>query len=77
MDHQEMESAYNRATSKNISKKGYVPPAPVEVDYAIVQISSDNYIVARSHRLGSLNYDFVCECVTQWEAQQIVEALNK
>jgi hypothetical protein len=77
MDQHEMEGAYNRALSKNISKAPYVPPAPVEVDYAVVRISSDNYIVARSHRLGSLNYDFVCECATQWEAHNIVEALNR
>lgn len=78
MDHHEMEGAYKRAfESKNISKSAYVPPAPVEVDYSIVKISSDNYIVARSHRLGSLNYDFVCECSTQWEARYIVEALSK
>ena len=77
MDHHEMEGAYTRATGNNISVKTYVPPAPVEVDYAIIKISSDNYIVARSHRLGSLNYDFVCECSTQWEAQNIVEALNR
>lgn len=77
MDQNEMGGAYNRALNKNISKSTYVPSTSVEVDYAIVQISSDNYIVARSHRLGSLNYDFVCECSTQWEAQTIVEALNK
>lgn len=77
MDQHEMEGAYNRALNKNISTTTYVPPTPVEVDYAIVQISSDNYIVARSHRLGSLNYDFVCECSSHWEAENIVEALNK
>lgn len=48
-----------------------------EVDYSIVKMSKDEYIVARSRRLGSLDYDFVCTCRTLHEAHEIVKALNK
>jgi len=51
----------------------YVAP---EVDYAIVKIEN-GYLVARSHRLGSLNYETVCICQSQHEAQTIVKALSK
>jgi hypothetical protein len=61
----------------SISKTPYVAPAPVEVDYSIVSMPNGTYIVARSHRLGSLDYDFVCECETRHDAREIVKALNK
>lgn len=51
--------------------------APVEVDYSIVKMPDGTYVVARSERLGSLNYDYVCTCNTQHEAREIVRGLNK
>lgn len=67
------------------AKKHLPPPSvnpPVvhmstEVDYSIVSMPNGTYIVARSHRLGSLDYDFVCECETRHDAREIVRALNK
>ena len=57
---------------------GY-PSAPVdtEVDYSIVKMPNGTYVVGRSRRLGSLNYDYVCTCETQFDAREIVESLNK
>lgn len=55
----------------------YTPPAPVEVDYSIVKMPDGGYVVARSKRLGSLDYDFVCSCASQHEARDIVKALSK
>jgi hypothetical protein len=60
-----------------ISKTPYVAPAPVEVDYSIVKMPDGGYVVARSKRLGSLDYDFVCSCASQHEAREIVRGLNK
>lgn len=48
-----------------------------EVDYSIVKMPNGDYVVARSERLGSLNYDYVCTCKTSHEAREIVRALNK
>ena len=61
----------------SISKTPYVAPAPVEVDYSIVKMPDNTYVVARSKRLGSLDYDFVCSCDSQHEAREIVRGLNK
>lgn len=55
----------------------YTPPAPVEVDYSIVKMPNGNYVVARSKRIGSMDYDFVCECTNHYEAREIVKALSK
>jgi hypothetical protein len=55
----------------------YKAPEPVEVDYAITHMPSGTYVVSRSNRLGSLNYQFICECTSQWQASEIVKALNK
>lgn len=55
----------------------YTPPAPVEVDYSIVKMVDGTYVVARSKRLGSLDYDFVCSCSSHHEAHEIVKALSK
>ena len=61
----------------SISKTPYVAPAPVEVDYSIVKMPDGTYVVARSERLGSLNYDYVCTCGSHHEAREIVRGLNK
>lgn len=55
----------------------YTPPAPIEVDYSIVKMPDGGYVVARSHRIGSLEYDFVCSCASHHEAREIVKALSK
>lgn len=55
----------------------YTQPAPVEVDYSIVKMADGTYVVARSKRLGSLDYDFVCSCTSHHEAHEIVKALSK
>lgn len=55
----------------------YTPPTPVEVDYSIIKMPDGGYVVARSNRLGSLDYDFVCSCASQHEAREIVKALSK
>lgn len=55
----------------------YTPPTPVEVDYSIIKMPSGNYVVARSKRIGSLDYDFVCECTNHYEAREIVKALSE
>jgi hypothetical protein len=70
------------APKEYISDKGnnygnYKGVAPVEVDYSIVKMPDNTFVVARSHRLGSLDYDFVCTCETRHEAREIVKALNK
>lgn len=57
-------------------KQSYTPP-PIEHDYSIIKMPNGNFVVARSHRLGSLDYEFICECVSHWEAKQIVRGLNK
>ncbi len=48
-----------------------------DFDYSIVKMPDGGYVVARSKRLGSLDYDFVCSCASQHEAHDIVKALNK
>ena len=48
-----------------------------DVDYSIVRMPNGTYIVARSEKLGSLDYSFVCECQSQPVAREIVKALNK
>lgn len=70
------------APKEYISEKGnnfgnYKAPVEVEVDYSIVKMPDGGYVVARSKRLGSLDYDFVCSCDTQHEAREIVRGLNK
>ena len=59
---------------------GYGFPAPKyvdpEMDYAIIKMG-DMFIVARSKRLGSLDYDVFCTCETRHDAYEIVKALNK
>ena len=51
--------------------------APVEVDYSIIRMPNGTHVVARSRNLGSLDYDFVCECSSRHEAHEIVKALSK
>jgi hypothetical protein len=75
MDFQEMSNAIRRANT--ISHRIYASREPVEVDYAIVKLSPENYVVARSNKLGSLDYQFVCECDSHPEAHAIVEALSR
>lgn len=48
-----------------------------EVDYGIVKMGDNSYVVVRSHYLGSLDYDVVCNCESRHEAREIVRALNK
>jgi hypothetical protein len=48
-----------------------------EVDYSIIKMPSGTCVVARSRNLGSLDYDFVCECSSRHEAHEIVKALSK
>lgn len=55
----------------------YMPVTKTEHDYSIVKMPNGHFVVARSRQLGSLDYDFVCECVSQWEASEIVRGLNK
>jgi hypothetical protein len=50
---------------------------PVDVDYSIVKMPTGTHVVARSRNLGSLDYDFVCECSSRHEAHEIVKALSK
>lgn len=61
---------------KTASSQPYIH-VPVEHDYSIVKMPNGNFVVARSNRLGSLDYEFVCECATHWEAQKIVKALSE
>lgn len=68
-------TTHNRHMSLNPQPEK--PYTPTEYDYSIVKMPDGNYVVARSKRLGSLDYDFVCSCVTHWEARQIVRGLNK
>lgn len=68
---------YFSEKGNTFSKTPYVAPAPVEVDYSIVKMPDGTYVVARSERLGSLDYDYVCTCPTRHEAREIVRGLNK
>ena len=89
MDYEAMSDAYNNAKNSGswTDKKkpdllkhynnSYTPQLSVEVDYAIVRMPSGEYIIARSHRLGSLDYDFVATTSNLYEAQNIVKGLNK
>lgn len=93
MDYEEMKKAYESARkmeksvnnypdgwnpdlTKTVSNQPYIH-VPVEHDYSIVKMPDGGYVVARSKRLGSLDYDFVCSCDSHWEAKQIVRGLNK
>lgn len=55
----------------------HTTPELIEVDYSIIKMPSGNYVVARSKRLGSLDYDFVCECSSHHDAHEIVKVLSK
>lgn len=62
--------------SKTASNQPYIH-VTIEHDYSIVKMPDGGYVVARSERLGSLDYDFVCSCASHWEAKQIVRGLCK
>lgn len=89
MDYEAMSNAYNNAKNaepwgerkkpdllKHYST-GTVARMDTEVDYAIVRMPSGEYIIARSHRLGSLDYDFVATTNNLHEAHAIVKGLSK
>jgi hypothetical protein len=75
MDFEEMSRAMKKANA--ISQRVYASQDPVEVDYAIVELSADRYVIARAFSLGSLDYQFVCECSSHHEAREIVRALSR
>ena len=68
-------SSYKQYLS--INPQPETPSTPTEYDYSIVKMPDGGYVVARSKRLGSLDYDFVCSCASHWEARQIVKALSE
>lgn len=89
MDYEEMSKAYKSATYQKGSgfekstwgapnyKDAMPAPTSVEVDYSIIKMPDGTYVVARSERLGSLDYDYVCTCPNRHEARDIVRGLNK
>lgn len=83
MDYEEMNKAMDNALNNTLNKMRSVSNYPdgyqhqIEFDYSIVRMGNGRFIVARSRHIGSLDYDFLCECDSHWEATQIVKALNK
>jgi hypothetical protein len=75
MDFDEMKGAYTRAQEPY--REGSDNTEEVEVDYGIVRMPDNAYLVVRSVRLGSLDYDYVALCANHHEARDIVRALNK
>lgn len=83
MDFDEMSKAYNEATKLpsptvkggNYGKGDPIVPRP-EGDFSILQLGH-SYIVSQARFLGSLDYNYVCQCDTHWDAVRIVKALSK
>ena len=93
MDFDAMSKEYRDAKVNKTSKDIWGAPDPLtkssvlrapdgyyqetEVDYGIVKMGDNSYIVVRSNYLGSLDYDVVCNCESRHEAREIVRARNK
>ena len=79
MDFDEMKGAYARATSTDTYREGSenIDIANSDCDYGIVRMPDGAYLVVRSVRLGSLDYEYVALCANHHEAREIVGALNK
>ena len=85
MDFDELKNAYYNATEvRNVwtapnpkDAVKFIRPAYGEVDYSIIHMPDDTFVVGRSWSLGSLDYDFVCSCSSRNEAREIVRSLSK